>query len=116
MSLIDWQFLHSLTLNNTYNIQQTASSISVCDLETATHQVNEYITLNIYLSDTNSWTACIKREFYLVNDLKAKMLIETDILTAEKITVKLRLINSVAIIESCKNINISLFMTMRLNS
>ena len=37
MSLINWQFLHSLTLNNTHNIQQTAFSISVYDLRTATH-------------------------------------------------------------------------------
>lgn len=55
----------------------------------------------MYLSDTDDQTAYIRREFHLVNDLNAKMLIETDILITEKITVKLRLTDSVVIIESC---------------
>ena len=101
MSLIDWQFFYSLTLNNTHNIQQTASSISVCDLRTATHQISEYITLNVYLSDTDDRTAYIKKKFHLINDLKTKILIEIDILTAEKITVKLKSTDSVMTIESC---------------
>ena len=70
----------------------------------------------MYFSNTDDKTAHIKKEFHLINDLKTKMLIEIDILTAKKITVKLKLADLVVTIESCQNINISLSVTTRLNS
>ena len=78
-----------------------------------THQANEYITLNIYLPEIDGRIAHIKQEFHLVDDLKANVLIETDILVTEETTVKLQPKGSVAIIRSCTNITILLSMTTR---
>ena len=97
-------------------MKQTASSILVHSLETVTHQANEYVTLDIYLSDTDEKTAHVSSEFHLFNDLKINMLIETDILTVKKITVKLQLKNSTAVIESCQNVVISLYVMTRSNT
>ena len=116
MSLIDWQFFHSLTLDKNHRIEWTAFSISVYDLETATHQINEYVTLNVYLLSVNRQTAHIVSEFYLVNDLKVNMLVRTDILTAEKVTVRLQSKKLTAVIESCQNITILLSVTTRFNT
>ena len=113
MSLIDHQFLCSLTLNYSSYIEKMVSFIPVHGLGTMTHQVNEYITLNIYLSEIDGRIAHIKQEFHLVDNLKANVLIEIDILATEEITVKLQLKGSVAIIGSCTNITISLSVTTR---
>ena len=116
MSLIDRQFFHELTLDSAHKVKWTASSISVHSLRTATHQVNEYITLDIYLSGTDRRTAHVSDEFHLVNNLKINMLIETNILTVKKITVKLQSKDSTAVIESCQNVIISLYITTRSNA
>ena len=113
MSLINHQFLCSLTLNYSPCIKKTVSLILVHKLEIMTHQANKYITLNIYLPGIDGRIAHIKQELHLINNLKANVLIKTDILATEETTVKLQSKGSVTIIESCINITISLSVTTR---
>lgn len=63
-----------------------ASAIAVRDSGSATHNTNEYILLDIRLPGTDARIAHIIREVYIVEELRARVLIRVDILGPEGIT------------------------------
>ena len=106
MSLINQNFL-KIYISEVF-IKQTVSSISVHSISTVTYQVNEYVLLTLYLSIKNDWTAVIKWEFYLIDNLKINILIDINVMRSEDINI---LINCwVIIIDSCNNVKIIIFI------
>ena len=67
------------------------------------HNVNEYIRLQMYLSDKNNIIK-IKQEFYIVDNLAAKALIDIDIIKSKDMILDIK--KDVIIIDLCKNIQI----------
>ena len=65
------------------------------------HDVNEYIRLQMYLSDKNDIIK-IKREFYIIDNLTVKTLIDINIMKSKNII--LDIIKNVIIIDLCKDI------------
>ena len=66
------------------------SLITVRDIESIKYSTDEYVILNFYISDLiNSQIEIIKitAEVHLVCNLKAKLLIEIDILESEKMNI-----------------------------
>ena len=66
------------------------SSIIIRDIESIKYSTDEYVILNFYISDLiNSQIEIIKitAEVYLVCNLKAKLLIEIDILEFKKMNI-----------------------------
>ena len=75
----------------------------VKNIDVNMYNVNEYIRLQMYLSDKNG-IARIKREFYIVDDLTVKALIGIDIMKPEDMILDIK--KNVIIIGLCKNIQI----------
>ncbi len=65
MIFIDRQFLKKQ--NSNVQIHQMIFSIPVQELEFIVHQFNQYIKMNIYLSEKNC-TAVIRQEAHIVDD------------------------------------------------
>ena len=75
------------------------------DLDINIYNINEYINLEIYLSDKNNNNiTLIKKEFYIVNNFIIKIFISIDILKPEGIV--LDIIKDIIIIISYKNLEI----------
>ena len=68
------------------------------------HNFNEYIRLQMYLSNKNDIIK-IKKEFYIVDNLVIKALININIMKSESIILDIK--KDVIIIDSYKNIQIS---------
>lgn len=66
-------------------------SLNVRDLNTHNHESNEYAIVDFYLNDVNKQKnlarAHFRCEIHLIDDLKANVLIENDILDFEKIII-----------------------------
>ena len=76
------------------------------------YNANEYIRLQIYLFDKNG-IAKIKREFYIVDDLAIKALVDINIMKSKDMILDIK--KNFIIIDSYKNIQISLiFVNHRL--
>ena len=86
-------------------------SISVQELNFTIHNSDEYIKVNIYLSKTNSHTAVILWEIYIVNDLCAKMLVNINILVFKDII--MNLFRKIAVVDSCVNIKLLLTIMIK---
>ena len=87
----------------------------IWELRTETHHYDEYIILIIYLPDNNDWLAIIIKEMHIINNLKAKMLIDINILISKNISIML--LSRKAIVSSCDNIELSLtVITQLINS
>ena len=67
------------------------------------HDVNEYVKLQMYLPDKNDITK-IKKEFYIVDDLIVKILIDINIIKSEDMILDIK--KNIIIIDSYKNIQI----------
>ena len=84
------------------------TSDSVCvNRIVGSETTHKYISLNIWLTgllEGKSVTAHIQREVRIVNNLKAKFLMRTDILSSEKID--LLFTSEIMIINSCKDLMI----------
>ena len=89
------------------------SSIKVQGLDFSSHTAEDYIELNLFFSADHSRTAVIYCEIHIVNDLKANVLIETNILISEQINVLLS--QWKAVMRSCKNVQLDLNVTTLLN-
>lgn len=110
-SLMNREFV--LTALSNLHILHMTSSLKVRDIDVSTHETKKYIDIFIYLSsrnDSNKMT-CIKREMHIVENLKAKMLIEIDILRLEDIT--LNVSNKLTRIDSCENMKVALKIHQR---
>ena len=75
----------------------------VKDINVNMHNVNEYVKLQIYLSDKNSIVK-IKREFYIVDDFVVKALIDINIIKLKNMILDIK--KNVIIIDLYKNIQI----------
>ena len=69
-----------------------ASPLKVWGLGTLKYKTSEYITSPLYLPVTEKDTArkvlaYVRREFHIVDNLRAKMLISNDVLGPEKIVI-----------------------------
>ena len=70
------------------------------------YNINEYIVLRLYFAGKDQRTAVIKKELYLINDLRINVLIGIDIINSEKIIINIY--NAVATIGIYNNIIIFL--------
>lgn len=87
----------------TKKILKIITLLKVRDIETSKHKLNKFISRFFYFSDIDS-TNClaythIHREFYLVDGLKANLLVGNNILAIERVVIDLA--NKFAMISSC---------------
>ena len=87
-----------------------SASISIRDLRFKIHHSNEYTILifyikNILLDNTRAF-AQITREIHIIDDLKANMLIEADILTSKRIIIDF--VTQVIKIDNYRSITVSM--------
>ena len=106
-SLIDRGFLKEHAPN--MEIKKMASPMKVRGLGSSSHSAEDYVDLDIYFPTNHGKTAVIHREIHIVDDLKANILIGTDILVPERIDVLLS--QRKAIIGSCENVELDINVT-----
>ena len=70
-------------------IKKISTSIIIKEIKNKRYEVNKYIRIKIYLSNKNSLIALIKREFYIINNLTAKALININIMKSKDIVIDL---------------------------
>ena len=93
-------------------IKIITTSISVKDLKTIKHSTNKYAMLSMYFSEINSFDISTKtviiRKIHLIDDLKANLLIENDILDSKQVDI----FNSteIALIDTC---DVTISITIR---
>ena len=107
VSLIDWDFLNEHA--PTAEVKRMTSSMKVWGLSFSLHAAEDYIELNLFFSADHSKTAVIHCEIHIIDDLKANVLIETDILISEKIDILLS--QWKIIVGSCQNVQLDLNIT-----
>ena len=64
-------------------------SITIKDIEIKRYKVNECIKIKIYLFNKNNNFILIKREFYIIDNLTIKALINIDIIKSKDIILNL---------------------------
>ena len=106
-SLIDRGFLKEHAPN--MEIKKMASPMKVQGLGSSSHSAEDYVDLDIYFPTNHGKTVVIHREIHIVDDLKANILIGTDILVLERIDVLLS--QRKAIIGSCENVELDINVT-----
>ena len=74
---------------SSFEVRKMISLMKVQELNFSSHVTEDYIELDLYLSADHSKTAVIHCKIHIINDLKANILIKTDILISEKINVLL---------------------------
>ena len=62
-----------------------SSPIKVRDLDTNEHDAREYAIIPMYIADKGGKTALIRREFHIINNLSAKILVGINIIKPEGI-------------------------------
>ena len=106
-SLIDRGFLNEHVPGA--EIKKMASPMKVRGLGSSSHAAGDYVELDLYLPADHDRTAVIRREIHVVDDLKANILIGTDILVPEQINMLLS--QRKAVIGSCQNVELDLNIT-----
>ncbi|KAL8814451.1 MAG: hypothetical protein Q9191_008550, partial [Dirinaria sp. TL-2023a] len=106
MSCIDRQFLGKKVPNY---IAKLTSSIKIRGVDNAVASSSKYVNLKISLpdkmsQDQHSAVAKIRRQMHIVDDLKANMLIDSDIMSLEDMEVNYP--TSIMAIDSCNNIRV----------
>ena len=112
MSLIDGNFPRIHAPNQT--IQKLSKPINVRGIRSVTHTCTEFVTLDVYFTGTlhgQLRTARIRRDFHIVKDLKARMLLGMDVISPERINTNIT--DQSAKISSCQNLKIPLSITPR---
>ena len=107
MSIIDREFL--LKQAPEIMIRRMASPIMVRGVGQGMHNCNEFAQLDLYLQGNP--IALIHRDVHIVDGLKAKLLIEMEIIGPERIILDIP--QRVAIIRSCKDTRIPITVTTR---
>ena len=110
-SLVDREFV--LAALPDLHIHQMANPLKIRGIDASTHESRKYIDIPIYIPSKNepNKMTCIKREMHIVENLKAKMLIETNILRSEGII--LNVSNKLTKIGSCESMKIALKIHQR---
>ena len=75
--------------------------ITVKDINVNMYNINEYIRLQMYLFDKNDIIK-IKKEFYIVDDLIIKALVDINIIKSKDMILDIK--KNVIIIDLCKDI------------
>ena len=88
ISLINRIFLRENYLDT--KIRKISTSITVKEIKNKRHEASKYIRIKIYLSNKNSLIALIEREFYIVNSLTIKALININIIKLKDIVINLQ--------------------------
>ena len=101
INFIDQKFLLEVFLNIV--IKKISTLIIMRDININMHNANEYVKLQMYLSDKNDIVK-IKKEFYIVDNFAVKALIDIDIIKSKDIIFDIK--KNVMIISLCKNIQI----------
>ena len=107
ISLINRIFLRENHLDA--KIKKMFTSIIVKGIRNKRHEASEYIRIKIYLSGKDSLITLIKREFYIVNGLITKALIDIDIMKSKGIVIDLQ--NNVIKIGICQSLEVSIVVT-----
>ena len=112
ITLVDTMFFNTTAKN--ISIKTMIISITVRELNTTKHFIDKYVIVLMYFSEKNNHDklvrAKITRKVHFVNNLKANMLIENDVLKSKKFDIFT--FTSTVYIESCKVI-ISIFIKNR---
>ena len=104
MTLIDKDILKQVAPDAV--IKKMASPVSFKGVRPKKHLSVDYATIDLYFLGNKHCTAAIHQELHAVNGLKAKMLIDMDILEKKSITIGTG--NKQATISSCNDIVIPL--------
>ena len=99
INLINRKFLFEIFSNIV--IKKMSTLITIKDIDVNMHNINEYTKLQIYLFDKNDIIK-IEKEFYIVDDLAIKALIDIDIIKSKNMILDIK--KNVIIIDSYKNI------------
>ena len=115
ITLADTMFFNTTVKN--ISIKTMITSIIVRELNTTKHSIDKYVIVFMYFSEKDNHDelvrAKITREVHFVNNLKANILIENDVLRLKKFNIFT--FTSTAYIESCEVI-ISIFIKNRFTS
>ena len=104
ISLINRIFLRENHLDT--KIKKISTSIIVKGIKNKRYEVSEYIRIKIYLSNKNNLITLIKREFYIVNNLTTKALIDINIMKSKDIVIDLQ--NNVIKIDTYQSLEVSI--------
>ena len=88
MSLIDKKFL-KIFLSN-IEIKKIKMSINIKKIDTFKYMINDYCLLDLYIFNTsmNQWAIIhIRKKMHIIDDLKAKMLLNINILSLERMSI-----------------------------
>ena len=94
-------------------IHSMTTSLRMREIEAIIHETNEYIKILIYMSNVKNdkqVLTCIEREIYLIDDLKANLLIENDFLRFEEFIIDVN--ERKVTIANC-DVTINLFIKQR---
>lgn len=83
MSLVDQEYLKKEL--PAISIKRMACPIPVRGIGSTIHKCEEFAVINLYIPGKDGRTAKITHEVHLINNLKAKLLIEVDIMGSESI-------------------------------
>jgi hypothetical protein len=117
MSLIDRAYL--MKILSEILIHDVENSVTIRDIDIATHNCFEYVTLELFISDyiRNSRSkdiATLTRQAHVVNNLRAKFLMSMNILESEKII--LNISRRKMILSLCENLKIDIRVISKLDS
>ena len=115
ITFVDTMFFNTTAKN--ISIRTMITSITVRELNTTKHFIDKYVIVFMYFSEKNNndelVRAKITRKVHLIDNLKANMLIENDVLRSKKFDIFT--FTSTVYIESCEII-ISIFIKNRFTS
>ena len=88
ISLINRTFLSENYF--TTKIKKISTLITIKEINNNKYEISEYIKIKIYLSNKNKIIILIKKEFYVIDNLIAKTLIEINIIKLKEIILDLQ--------------------------
>ena len=95
-------------------IKKMTSFISIRDVSNKIVSTDKYAMITIYIKeivDDIERSACLTMKIYIMNDLKTNILIETNIITSQEITMNLK--TRTIKLERCQRLNISIDVVAR---
>ncbi len=95
------------------HIHLMTTFLIVRDIKANVHEIQKHVNFSIYLSSKDDFIKLIEihREMHLIENLKANMLIDNDILEFEDIIIDVQKKN--VIIQSCENLIIEMKIHQR---
>ena len=111
MLLIDKQFLSNFNLFD--RLKKTRATISIVEINER-HLTNDYLLLNIYISkrtQNRQIIAHIRREVYVIEELKINLLIKINIMTSKQIIIYSS--EKQLIIDNCKKLTTNLHVATK---